>query len=150
MKKLFIFGAFLINAICVCAQGSNSKVEAEIRRLEEKERKAMLNHETSVLQQVWAPDLMVNAPFNQVTLSSQEVIDLVSKGVIRLSSLTRNIEQIRVKKDVVITMGSEEVVEVGDVPNPGRTVKRRFTNIWMKQGGAWTLTARHANAICQP
>jgi len=125
-------------------------IETEIRALEEKERTAMLNHQTAVLQQLWAPDIMVNAPFNRVTLGSQEIIDLVGKGVIRLSSLTRNIEQMMLKKDVVITMGSEEVVEVGDVPNAGQTVKRRYTNIWLKQGGAWWLTARHANAICQP
>ena len=125
-------------------------IETEIRALEEKERTAMLNHQTAVLQQLWAPDIMVNAPFNRVTLGSQEIIDLVGKGVIRLSSLTRNIEQMMLKKDVVITMGSEEVVEVGDVPNAGQTVKRRYTNILLKQGGAWWLAARHANAICQP
>ena len=150
MKKIIIICTFLLNAIYTNAQGNNSKVEAEIRVLEDKEHKAMLNQDATTLQQVWAPDFMVNAPFNRVTLGSQEVIDLVKKGVIRYSSFTRNIEQFMVKKDMVITMGSEEVVPVGDVPNASKTIKRRYTNIWTKQNGAWRLTARHANEISQP
>ncbi|HVZ57839.1 MAG TPA: nuclear transport factor 2 family protein [Chitinophagaceae bacterium] len=149
MKKLLILGGFLSHALGIYAQDNHSKVESEIRKLEEKERNAMLNHDTSSLKEVWAADFMVNAPFNRVTLSSREVIDLINKGIIRLSFLTRNIEQIMVKKDVVITMGSEEVVEAGNSPTAGQTIKRRYTNIWMKQNGVWRLTARHANEICQ-
>lgn len=128
---------------------NHSKAEAEIRQLEDQERQAMLNHETAILQQLWAPDFMVNAPFNQVTLNSQEVIDLVNQGVIRLSAFSRNIEQIMVKKDIVITMGSEEVIPDGQMPNAGQVVKRRYTHFWIKQDGTWMLTARHANNICQ-
>jgi ketosteroid isomerase-like protein len=29
-----------------------------------------------------------------------------------------------------------------------QTVKRRYTNIWMKKDGNWKLVARHANVIC--
>lgn len=140
---------FLLNVIYTNAQRNNLKVEAEIRVLEDKEHKAMLKQDATTLQQVWALDFMVNAPFNRVTLGSKEVIDLVKNGVIRYSSFTRNIEQFMVKKDMVITMGSEEVVPVGDIPNAGKTIKRRYTNIWTKQNGAWKLTARHANEISQ-
>jgi ketosteroid isomerase-like protein len=30
----------------------------------------------------------------------------------------------------------------------GQTVKRRYTNIWMKQSAGWKLVARHANVVC--
>jgi hypothetical protein len=35
-----------------------------------------------------------------------------------------------VKGDMAITMGSEEVVPKGDTPDAGKTIKRRYTNIW--------------------
>ncbi len=125
----------------------DSEIEAEIRNLEEKECQAMLNGDAAVLQQVWAEDFMVNAPFNRVTLSSQEVIDLVKKGVIRYSSLTRTIERVMVKQGIAISMGSEAAVPAGDMPEEGQTINRRYTNIWMAQNGGWRLTARHANDI---
>jgi hypothetical protein len=115
------------------AEEKDSEIEAEIRNLEEKECKAMLTGDAAVLQQVWAEDFMVNAHFNKVTLSRQEVIDLVKKGVIRYSSLTRTIEQVMVKQGIVITMGSEAAVPVVDGPNEARTTNRRYTNIWMAQ-----------------
>jgi len=45
-------------------------------------------------------------------------------------------------------MGSEEVVFTGNVSEAGQTIKRRFTNIWVKQNGVWKLTFRHANNLC--
>lgn len=131
------------------AQTSQQKDETEIKDLEARERKAMLNHDTATLQKMWAADFTVNAPFNRVTLSSRELIDMVDKGKIQFSSFTRNIEQIIVKKDIAVTMGREEVVFTGDVPQAGQMINRRFTNIWLKQNGVWRLTFRHANNRCK-
>ena len=148
MKKLLFICTLLLQVLNLSAQ-DNSKIESIIRNLEEKEHKAMLNQDAATLQRIWAADFMVNAPFNRVTLSSQEVIDLVKKGVIRYSSFQRNIEEVMIKNNMAITMGSEEVVPLGDLPNAGKTVKRRYTNIWMLQNGDWRLVARHANEITQ-
>mgnify|MGYP001798244268 CR=1 FL=1 len=64
-------------------------------------------------------------------------------------SLTREVEQIIVKGGVVFSMGNETVIPLSDDDIPGQTVKRRYTNIWMKEDGTWKLVARHANVICQ-
>ena len=77
----------------------------------------MLNKDVNTLQQLWAKDFMVNAPFSKVTLGSKEVIELVKKGASEYSSYTRNIEQVMLKGDIVITMGNEEVVPKGNSPN---------------------------------
>lgn len=111
-------------------EGKDSEIEAEIRNLEEKECKAMLTGDSAVLKQVWAEDFMVNAPFNRVTLGSQEVIDLVKKGVIRYSSLTRTIEQVMVKQGIAITMGSEAAVPAGDLPKEGQTIHKRYEHTY--------------------
>lgn len=126
MKKILFICAVLLQVLYLSAQ-NNSKVEDEIRALEEKEYNAMVNQDSETLQRIWATDFMVNAPFNRVTLSSHEVLELVKKGVIKYSSFKRNIEEIMIQKNMVITMGSEEVVPLGDVPNARETVKRRYT-----------------------
>ena len=146
MKKLIITLSALLNVVCIYAQ--TSKAEIEIRNLEEKERIAMLNHDTTTLQKMWAVDFTVNAPFNRVLLSRKELMDMVNKGNIRFTSFSRNIEQIVVKKDIAVTMGSEQVVFTGNAPHAGQTIKRRFTNIWLKQNGVWRVTFRHANNLC--
>jgi hypothetical protein len=148
MKKVTTILLLLINMTCIYAQGNLSKVQVEIRDLEEKERNAIFNHDTATLKKIWTADFTVNTPFDRVTTSSQELIEMVNKGTIRFSSFVRNIEKIVVKKNLVVTMGSEEVIFTGEAPKAGQTIKRRFTNIWMKQDGHWILSLRHANNIC--
>ena len=149
MKKLLVLLVSIANVICAYGQNADLEIESEIRRLEQKENLAMLNHDAGVLKSIWAPDFTVNTPFNRVTLSSAELLDMVKNGTLRFTSFTRNIEKIMSKQEMAITMGSEEVVFVGEVPHGEQKIKRRFTNIWLKQNGVWRLTARHANDICQ-
>jgi hypothetical protein len=44
--------------------------------------------------------------------------------------------------DTVIVMGRETVVPKGNSPDSGKTIDRRYTNIWMKRKGKWRLVAR--------
>jgi len=41
-------------------------------------------------------------------------------------------------------MGKETIVPSGTSADAGKTINRRFTNVWMKKNGKWLLTARHA------
>jgi len=88
MKKLIITLLSLLNVVCICAQPNPSKAEIEIRNLEERERNAMLNHDTLILNKMWAEDFTVNAPFNRVLLSRRELMNMVNKGNIQFSSFT--------------------------------------------------------------
>ena len=48
-------------------------------------------------------------------------------------------------------MGLETVTPKNDAPSvgltAGRTIQRRFTNVWKNENGVWRLFARHANVI---
>ena len=46
-------------------------------------------------------------------------------------------------------MGRETIVHAGAAPGAGQTVRRRYTNVWMKHKGRWLLAVRHANVVCQ-
>jgi ketosteroid isomerase-like protein len=146
MKKFIITLPLIFYAIFINAQNQN--IESEIRSLEQIEVKAVLEKDTVMLLKLWDKDYVVNSPNNTIVFAGKTATD---RPVLKMprSSFTRVVEQIIIRGDIVFSMGSETVVPAGDLPNSGQTVKRRYTNIWMKQEGKWKLVARHANVICQ-
>ena len=147
--KLMLLTAVLIFIIpgLVLAQAKRSNaVEQEIRKLEEEQVDALLRDDVATIKRNWAEDYVVNNPFNEVVDARQGPIQA---GTLRYSSFIRAIERVLIRGEVVIVMGRETVVPKGTSPDSGKTINRRFTNIWMKRKGKWLLTARHANVICQ-
>ena len=145
MKKIILTAIVVVQSLALIAQNDAQK-EAEVRAMEQQEVQALLQKDTVTLKKIWAPDFMVNSPFNMVFIGGQ--VGLVSAGIISYTSFIRNIEHVMVLKDVVITMGSETVIPSGLDPMAGQTIQRRYTNIWMKEKGNWIMVARHANTIC--
>jgi ketosteroid isomerase-like protein len=129
------------------APSRDSAVEAAVRALDDQERVAVLNQDFAALQRLWSEHLIVNAPFNQVLPNRSAVLDYFRKGMTTRSSFERSVERVRVDGDIAIVMGAETLKPIGDAPQAGQTVHRRFTNIWKKEAGTWRLFARHANVI---
>lgn len=142
MKKLILVLSLFLFAFALIAQ--NKSIEDEIRALEQMEVQAVLKKDTVTLLKLWDKDYVVNAPDNKINFAGRNTLD---RPVLQRSrtSFSREIEHIIVRDNVVFSMGNETV-------NPGgsQIVKRRYTNIWMKQEGGWKLMARHANVICNP
>jgi len=120
-------------------------VEATIRGLDQAEAEAVLGADFAALEKLWADDMTVNNPFNEVGKAS---IGRVRTGAITYASFVRRLESVQVHGDTAITMGSERVVPSGKSADAGTTINRRYTNVWMKRDGTWRLTARHANVVC--
>ena len=134
--------------------GQNAKqkgddLEQTIRRLELAESDAVVRSDVAALEKLWAEDFTVNNPNNQISRGRKEVLERVRSGLLRYSSFVREIESVGFYGDTVIVMGLEIVSPTGNTPRAGQTLRRRYTNIWMKRKGNWLLTARHANVICQ-
>jgi ketosteroid isomerase-like protein len=133
------------------AQDRQSDVEV-VRALDDQERVAALTRNVPALERLWAEDFVVNAPNNQVVVGREAVLDtFVRAGVINFSSFERRIEFSRVDGPYVVLMGLETIVPISSSPGAGlvagQVITRRFTNIWRNEGGAWRLTARHANVF---
>ena len=124
-----------------------SPAEATIRALDNKERLAALNQDLPALERLWSEHFIVNAPSNQIMPNRAAVLDWFRKGMTTRSSYERIIEQIRVDGDIAIVMGEEIVTPTANAPHAGQTMRRRFTNIWRKEGDTWRLWVRHANWI---
>ena len=50
-------------------------------------------------------------------------------------------------KNIAISMGHKTFRSTGKIPNTGKTVKKRYTNIWMKTKKSWHPVVRQATII---
>jgi ketosteroid isomerase-like protein len=123
-----------------------SATEAEIRRLEQREVDAVLARDSAALGQIWDARFVVHNPESQIVQATANAADRPVMQQAR-TTFTRDVEQLTVHEDIVISMGSETVVPAGAEPRAGETVHRRYTNIWRRAGGSWRLIARHANVV---
>jgi ketosteroid isomerase-like protein len=120
----------------------------EIRKLELAHADAILNGDAAALDSLMDDNVTVNHPTNRIVKEKKELLDLIHHGIIRYTSFKRYPELFLFFKDMVVVMGNEIVVPAKGAPNEGKTLQRRYTNIWMKRDGKWLLTVRHANNVC--
>lgn len=120
--------------------------EKQIRELENQEREAVLKGDTTTLYKLWSPNYVVNAPMN-VVATIEKIKGFLREGQIDYTSFDRVIEKITFTGDIAIVMGKEITKPEKNTENAGKTVTRRYTNIWMKTKGVWLLTARQATNI---
>jgi ketosteroid isomerase-like protein len=128
------------------ASPSVTNTEREIRTLEEQERAALLRGDVTALERLWGRDLVISAPSNTIRTGA-EMLELIKNDSRKYGSFERQIERVSVQGDVAITMGAESVVPSSG--EAGRTVRRRFTNVWARQNGQWRLIARQSTIVDQ-
>ena len=120
-------------------------VETEIKRLEQMEVKAFLERDIPTLSKLWDAKYVVNNPDNKIVAG---IPPDKRPGLQKpRTSFTREVEQLTVRGDLVISMGGETIVPSDDEPHAGETVHRRYTHVWQRVGGEWKLIARHANVF---
>jgi len=139
--------ALLCTLFCLHHVASSQTGEAEIRSLEKLELEALLKKDTTALfNKYWSPQMVVNTPGNVVGTLAETKKRLVG-GKIDYSFMERNIEKITFNKNIAIVMGNEVLEPKGATDNAGKTVTRRFTNIWMQSDGSWMIVARQSTII---
>jgi ketosteroid isomerase-like protein len=67
-------------------------------------------------------------------------------GVIKYPSFERKVERVLLHGDTAVVMGGETVKHLGG-PDDGKTVERRYTDVWAKKDGRWLMLARHASVV---
>lgn len=142
MKKIPFTSLLLLLLFFLQAQNP----EAQIRELEDAQREAFLKKDTTALYKIFSPDFVVNAPTNKVT-TLQQLKVLIRTGYVDMEVFERVTEKVTFNNNIAIAMGNETLNPTGNMPNAGKTVKRRYTNIWMKHGKTWQLVARQSTII---
>lgn len=122
------------------------KIINQIKLLEAAQVKAILEADTVSLGKLWAEEFHVNSPSNFVA-DRNKVLQRIKNTFIEYSSYVQEPEYYGVFGDVVVVMGTETVVPIGDNPDKGKTVIRRYTDVYKNYNGEWKEIARHANII---
>ena len=146
MKRIILLSTTLLIIACqVFGQSEQEKkeIEQEIKKLDVEHANAVLRGDLAAMDKYWTEDFIVNNPFNEI-----DHADRIRDGRVSYASFIRESEAIKVHGNTVIVMGKEIVVPKGNSPQAGKTINRRYTNIWMKRDGQWRLIARHASVIC--
>ncbi|HXZ87021.1 MAG TPA: nuclear transport factor 2 family protein [Candidatus Binataceae bacterium] len=107
---------------------------------------AMRRLDLDAVEKLFAPDLVVHAPINAV-VNRSDVLARLRGGKIGYEESERQVEFAEVRGDSVVIMGLEVVRPRGDAPHAGKTVHRRFTDIWKDTDAGWTLAIRQATII---
>ncbi len=142
MKTLFACLAMLFFATAY----AQSAAEIEIRKLENAQREAFQNKDTTTLFKLFSPNFVVNAPTNKIT-TLPELMQLMRQGAVDMEAFERITEKVTFNNNIAIAMGNETLHPTGKMPNAGKTVKRRYTNIWMQNEGGWQLVGRQSTII---
>jgi ketosteroid isomerase-like protein len=150
IKNLLAVIPILAAAPIALAQtaADSSGLRAQIEKLDLAHAQAIFQGDSKALDSLMDDDVTVNHPTNRIVKEKKELLSLIQKGVIRYTSFERFPEEFLFFNDMVVVMGRETVVPAKGAPNAGRTLERRYTNIWMKRNGKWRLTVRHANNVC--
>ena len=132
----------VVSAVCQTPKQKQS-IQETVRKLDLAHAEAVLRGDMAAIDRLWTEDFRVNNPFNEIDNAAR-----IRDGRVSYSSFVRVPEEILVHGDTAIVMGRETVVPKGDSPGAGKTINRRYTNIWMKRSGRWRLIARHASIVC--
>jgi ketosteroid isomerase-like protein len=146
MKRVmpFVLIAFIsFLSITTFAQQLNEDL---IRKLDDAEREAIFKGDTLQLSRLMSSKIVVQNPENTI-VGFQKIMDRIKSGKINYSTFERRIDNIAIVNNIAIIMGLETVVPQGNTKNAGKTVQRRFTNIWTQEADGWKLTARQATII---
>lgn len=142
---VFVFATALVSGQSV---KRNAKLEQKIRRLDLAHADAILRRDVEALNKLLAEEVTTNHPTNKVVNEREGIFDLIRNGTINYSSFVREPETFLFYKNMVVVMGHETLTPTGNAPGAGQTIRRRYTNLWMKNKGKWLLTVRHAHIIC--
>jgi ketosteroid isomerase-like protein len=119
--------------------------EKKLRELEAVEAKAILDGDLPTLEKLWGETYTVNAPDNKIR-DRKGVAEAIKAGFIKYSSFERKVEQVLLHGETAIVMGGETVKHLGG-PDDGKTVERRYTDVWASKDGRWVMLARHASVV---
>lgn len=126
------------------AIAAKTGVAAEAVAARQKLDDAFAGQDMDAVSALCAKDLVVNTPANRVARREQ-VLALFKVGRMHYESADVTIEALDAREDGVVIMGEEIVKPRETAANAGRTVSRRFTDVWRREpDGKWRLTIRQA------
>jgi Domain of unknown function (DUF4440) len=146
MKKMLLSVITILFTLTYHFSLAQENNETEIRNLEKMEGEAFVKKDTITLYNLFSPHLVVNTPLNRVA-TLEDIKRLILLGKIDVASSEKIIEKITFIDDMAVVMGHDIIKPQGAMQDAGKTVTRRYTDVWIKEKSGWKLTIRQATNI---
>jgi hypothetical protein len=132
-----------VGCAALAQQGrSRSPEEQGLLAADARQLSAVAAADASAIDNILHPNLRVNAPNGRV-VTKQDFVQAAGSGQIRNEIAERIPESAMITGDIGVVMGRETGLS-GATP-----VNRRYTNVYLRENGAWRLLARHANVVAE-
>jgi hypothetical protein len=128
--------------------------EASLRAADAAQLSAARDRDADALERMMHPAFAVNSPEGEMW-AREKVLTLWRNRGIGHEHFERVVESVTLVKNTGIVAGREIVQPSPDSlagqrrHDGGRPVMRRFTNVWLWDGGRWWFLARHANEMAE-
>jgi hypothetical protein len=151
MRMRFAISLFLVH---VAAAGwANEPSESSLRAADAEQMRIIVEGDAKAQSTFMHDNYIINGPSNRV-LRKPVLVDMLAHGKMASDRFERTIEGTAITGNVGIVMGSEIVrpAEGSELAERfgGRDLKRRFTNVFVFEGGAWRFLARQASVVDAP
>ena len=147
MRILLIASSLLLIAAGPPVAGPTDE---SLRAADSEQMRIIVDGDARAQQEFMHPNYIVSSPANRVMAKAQ-VVAMLAKGEIGSDNFKRTIERTAITGSVGIVMGDETVIptpgsELGRL-HPGKTLHRRFTNVFLWEAGKWRFLARQASIV---
>jgi hypothetical protein len=126
------------------SKDEEARIREAVESIDDEEPAGVLRGDLAAQARFWDSDLTVNAPNYQVMRHADILKRMTERTGLQYSAFERHREAMVIRSNYAVTMGYEVVVPKGDVPNSGKTINRRYTNIYYLEDGSWHLIARQS------
>jgi hypothetical protein len=141
--------AFLAAAPCAAAEIS----ESSLRAADAEQMRIIVEGDAKAQDAFMHPNYILNGPSNRV-LRKAALVEMLARGKMASERFERTIEGTAITGNIGIVMGSEVVRPAAGSELAGkfgdRELRRRFTNVFIFENGAWRFLARQATVVETP
>ncbi len=146
MRSSLLISLLILTTTAAAAQPSTD--EAELRRIDDRQRQIIEAADVAAMRALAHPNLRVNAPTGRV-LTHDQLLAMMGSGAIAAENFTRTPESVVVTGDIGVVMGRETVTPTKGSASGrmfgARILSRRYTNVYIRTPEGWKFLARHAN-----
>ena len=149
MKRLILIAALVAAAASVALAQSPAKpaagnTEQAIRQIELDWANALAKGDVATIEKFTAADWVLSDPEGNVMMMPQLSAELKA-GAMKIESFTLDDLKVRVYGDMALAFGLE--TEKSSYKGSDSSGQYRFTDVFVKQGGAWKAVATHVSKV---
>jgi hypothetical protein len=154
MSRLSRSAASLLAVLLVAAASSAADLsESSLRAADAEQMRIIVEGDAKAQSAFMHDNYIINGPSNRI-LRKPVLVEMLAQGKMASDRFERTIEGTAITGNVGVVMG-REIVRPGAGSELAQRfgasdLKRRFTNVFIFEGGAWRFLARQASVIEAP